>query len=135
MLLSRRLSRTLDLRLPLPRLRRALDIRAREAERLFCLLQKTGIDRTRLQDHILAKAVREDAKSGDPAIGFVVRWDQVPRRVSRRGFLYHVLDRGLVIGPARAIPEILIRQLPALHGIEEPVAEAAFLFVRCDVQE
>src|SRR5262249_38902797 len=52
-----------------------------------------------------------------------------------RGFLYHVLDRSLVIRSPVAVAEILIGEFPPLQWINEPVAKASLLFVGCDVQK
>ena len=50
-------------------------------------------------------------------------------------FLHHVLDRLLILLPAAAVAEILVRKLPALQRIGEPVAEPAQLLVRRNMQE
>src|SRR6516165_4015817 len=52
-----------------------------------------------------------------------------------RGFLYHVLDRGLIIRSLVAVAEILIGEFPPLQWINEPVTKASLLFVGCDVQK
>ena len=52
-----------------------------------------------------------------------------------RGLLHHVLDRRHVVRPARAVAEVLVGELPALHRIGEPRTEALELFVGGDVEE
>jgi hypothetical protein len=78
-------------------------------------------------------AVTTSGNSSWRAIVWSRSRNEVPRRMFRRGFLHHVLDCRLVVRPAGVIAEILIGQFPALHRIDEPVAEAAYLLVGRDV--
>src|SRR5271165_2958659 len=113
----------------------ALHVRGRQAERPFRLLEQVGIDWPRLERHVPAEPVLEDAEGRDPAVGLVVRRNQMPWRALGRSLGHHVLDRRFILGPAAAIAEVLVRQFPALDRVDEPAAKPALLLVGGDVQE
>ena len=62
----------LQLDLPLARLGGTSDIRRGEVQGPLRLLEQSRIDRARLQRHVLAQMVDEDAQRCDPAIRLVV---------------------------------------------------------------
>src|SRR3546814_10887192 len=72
---------------------------------------------------------------GDARRFLVVAVDHLPRRPARVGLPEHLVHRGQIVGPLRAVAIILGSRLPALPRIVEPVGKTYVLFRLRDVNE
>src|SRR6185437_12860638 len=69
-----------------------------------------------------------------PGEGLVLRLDQRPGRDLGAGPVDHVAHRPLVLGPLRAVPPVLLRDLEALEGDLLALVEAAELLLRAHLE-
>src|SRR3546814_3446974 len=72
---------------------------------------------------------------GDARRFLVVAVDHLPRRPARVGLPEHLVHRGQIVGPLRAVAIILGSRLPALPRTVEPVGQTYVLFRLRDVND
>lgn len=117
------------------RVGRAGNIGSGQAECPLGLFEHPRISRPHPQLHAFAPSVHQDAERCDSTIGLAIGRNQVRRRVFGSSLIRHILDRGLIVGPAGAVAKILVGQFSALHWIGQAVAKTTQLLVPGDVQE